>query len=87
MRAEDLVRMANQIAHFFAPYPEADAIEGVRDHIAKFWDPSMRDELIAIGAGQEHPLSSGASRGSSPAPPLDPLVLRAIVALRGTAKG
>ena len=51
MLAEDLVRMANQIAQFFAAYPDDDAIEGVRDHLLKFWDPAMRKELLAIANG------------------------------------
>jgi formate dehydrogenase subunit delta len=67
MLSEDLVRMANQIARFFAPYPEADAIEGVRDHLVKFWDPAMRRELLALAG--------------TPANGLDPIVLRAIAPL------
>jgi formate dehydrogenase subunit delta len=71
MLAEDLVRMANQIAHFFSPYPEEDAIEGVRDHLVKFWDPGMRKELLSIASGL------------TPTPtPLAPLVLRAVDHLR-----
>lgn len=60
MSKDDLLRMANQIAHFFAPYPEADAVEGVRDHLAKFWDPAMRRELLAFDADTSaklHPLA------------------------------
>jgi formate dehydrogenase subunit delta len=71
MQAEALVRMANQIAHFFAPYPEADAIEGVRDHLVHFWDPAMRKELLSIASGLT-PTSS----------PLDALVLRAVEQMR-----
>jgi formate dehydrogenase subunit delta len=44
---DDLVRMANQIAAFFEPYPEEEAIAGVTEHLRKFWDPSMRTALIA----------------------------------------
>lgn len=64
MLGDDLVRMANQIATFFAPYPEADAIEGVRDHLVKFWDPAMRRELVALAR----------DRGAA----LHPLVVKAI---------
>ncbi len=71
MASEDLVRMANQIAHFFAPYPADDAIEGVRDHIVKFWDPGMRKELLAIAGGLV-----------PTAQPLDSLVLRAVEQMR-----
>ena len=35
---EKLVKMANQIGDFFKSYPEATAVEGVREHIAKFWN-------------------------------------------------
>lgn len=44
---EKLVKMANQIGGFFKSYPEATAIEGVREHIAKFWNRKMRDEFFA----------------------------------------
>ncbi len=44
----NLVRMANQIADFYTPYTEAEAIEGVAIHLKKFWDPRMRDRLIAL---------------------------------------
>jgi formate dehydrogenase subunit delta len=65
MAAEDLVRMANQIALFFAPYPEEEAIEGVRDHLQKFWTPVMRRELATIATTTDnklHPLVLGALR-------------------------
>ena len=71
MQADLLVRMANQIAAFFAPYPSDDAIEGVRDHIVKFWDPGMRAELLAIASGER-----------SATPQLDPLVQQAVQRLR-----
>ena len=48
MPGEDLVRMANQIALFFAPNPEDEAIDGVADHLRKFWTPAMRSELITL---------------------------------------
>jgi formate dehydrogenase subunit delta len=71
MEAEGLVRMANQIAHFFSPYPEEDAIEGVHDHLVKFWDPGMRKDLLSIASGL------------TPSPqPLHALVLRAADRLR-----
>ncbi|HLP68515.1 formate dehydrogenase subunit delta [Ciceribacter thiooxidans] len=53
--AEKLVRMANQIASFFASQPEATRIDGVATHINKFWEPRMRRQLFEIidagGAG------------------------------------
>ena len=52
---ERLVIMANQIARFFSVQPHDKAVAGVADHIAKFWDPRMRqmirDHLAAGGRG------------------------------------
>jgi formate dehydrogenase subunit delta len=51
--------MANQIAAFFAAYPEAEGVAGVEEHLLKFWDPLMRRELLAAPASQRatlHPL-------------------------------
>ncbi|MGQ4274230.1 formate dehydrogenase subunit delta [Terrihabitans sp. B22-R8] len=42
-----LVRMANQIAAFFAPYPEEEGVAGVHLHLHKFWSPVMRRDLAA----------------------------------------
>jgi formate dehydrogenase subunit delta len=43
-----LVAMANDIAAFFdADADKAVAAEGVRSHIARFWEPRMRREIIA----------------------------------------
>ena len=33
MQADDLVRMANQIAQFFTPYPTDEAVAGVEEHL------------------------------------------------------
>lgn len=51
MQSTDLVRMVNQIAQFFAPYPASEAVAGVQDHLQKFWTPAMRKELVAILRG------------------------------------
>ena len=54
---ERLVYMANQIAKFFASQKHDAALAGMTDHIAKFWDPRMRQHirahLAAGGAGLE----------------------------------
>ncbi len=44
---ERLVTMANQIGDFFAPYPQARRVEGVRNHLRNYWDPRMREALFA----------------------------------------
>jgi formate dehydrogenase subunit delta len=46
MKPEHMVHMANQIAGFFAAYPREQAIEGIADHLKKFWEPRMRKELF-----------------------------------------
>ena len=45
--------MANQVASFFASYPEPEAIEGTFDHLKAYWDPRMRREIEAhlVNAG------------------------------------
>ncbi len=44
---DKLVYMANQIARFFHAEGDTAAIAGTADHIAKFWDPRMRAQIIA----------------------------------------
>jgi formate dehydrogenase subunit delta len=48
MSAEHLVTMANDIANFFHAEPDnAAAVEGVCNHIRKFWEPRMRRKIVA----------------------------------------
>ena len=42
-----LLSMANQIGDFFAPYPAARRAEGLRNHLRTYWDPRMREALLA----------------------------------------
>lgn len=44
---QKMVRKANQISNFFESYPEKKAIEGVADHLNRFWTADMRQELIS----------------------------------------
>ena len=47
MDAQKLVRMANEIAAFFASEPDrAVAIDSVASHLRRFWEPRMRRELL-----------------------------------------
>lgn len=47
-----MVHMANQIALFFAVYPREEAISAVADHIRKFWEHRMREQIIGyVNAG------------------------------------
>jgi formate dehydrogenase subunit delta len=48
MDVERLVAMANDIAAFFdSEADKAIAVEGVRFHISRYWEPRMRREIIA----------------------------------------
>ena len=47
MQTEDMIRMANQIGDFFKSYTEKEAIDGIADHISKFWEPRMRKDFFA----------------------------------------
>lgn len=42
-----LVHMANQIGKFFTSQGKAVAAPGIADHIKKFWDPRMRNAIMA----------------------------------------
>jgi formate dehydrogenase subunit delta len=48
MQTHDMVRMANQISEFFKSYSEQEAIDGISDHINKFWEPRMRKDFFAL---------------------------------------
>jgi formate dehydrogenase subunit delta len=43
---DKIVRMANQIATFFASKPHREGVAGVAEHINKFWEPRMRRHLF-----------------------------------------
>jgi formate dehydrogenase subunit delta len=46
--AEHLVKMANDIGHFFRAEPvREDAIAGIVNHIDKFWTKRMREKINA----------------------------------------
>ncbi|MGB3864878.1 MAG: formate dehydrogenase subunit delta [Xanthobacteraceae bacterium] len=54
MRPEKLVRMANQIGQFFATQSKHRVAEDIADHLRKFWEPRMREQLCAyLDAGGE----------------------------------
>jgi formate dehydrogenase subunit delta len=43
-----LVRLANRIGDFFVAFPDREeALDGVAQHIRKFWEPRMRRQLYA----------------------------------------
>ena len=47
MDIHNLVHMANQIGEFFSAYPDrSEAMDGIANHIRKFWEPRMRLKLF-----------------------------------------
>ena len=64
MTRDDVVRKANQIADFFRPYPESEAVDGVAGHIRQFWDPRMRAHLAHYLAEDDSGFSSVALQGA-----------------------
>jgi formate dehydrogenase subunit delta len=69
------VRLANRIGEFFAAFPDRDeAIDGVAQHIRKFWEPRMRRRLYAYLDGP----AAGAG--------LDSLVRDALIARRSALR-
>ena len=49
MEGEHLIQMANQIGSFFAAEPDRPAaLEGIANHLHRFWDPRMRKQIIAL---------------------------------------
>ncbi|MDZ5461112.1 formate dehydrogenase subunit delta [Azohydromonas lata] len=67
MDITNLVRMANRIGDFFEAMADRDeAVEGVAQHLDKFWEPRMRRLLqkhVAQGDADDlHPLVALAVR-------------------------
>ena len=51
---QTIVRLANRIGEFFAAYPcHEEAVDGVSNHIRKFWEPRMRRRLYAYIDGPQ----------------------------------
>lgn len=72
MDASNLVKMANRIGDFFEAMPDRqESIDGIANHISKFWEPRMRRQILAhIEAGGEglHPMVLEAIRTQVTAP-------------------
>jgi formate dehydrogenase subunit delta len=46
MNVQRLIAMANDISNFFGSDPDpASAAEQVANHLKKFWEPRMREEI------------------------------------------
>ncbi len=66
---DKLIYMANQIGTFFKAQDTATAPEKIAEHIKKFWDPRMRQAIIAY-------IDAGGGAG------LDPAARQAVETLR-----
>ncbi|WP_047538010.1 formate dehydrogenase subunit delta [Pseudomonas sp. 11/12A] len=69
MSNDNLIKMANQIAQYFASQPDQEqAVLSVRNHLQMFWAPSMRKELLAWQTEHHgenlHPLVQAAVTGA-----------------------
>ena len=54
-----MIHNANQIALFFGTYPRDEAVDGIANHISKYWERRMRtqiEEYVAGGGGGLHEL-------------------------------
>ena len=70
MSVADLVRMANQIAANQSYLPPDQAADLVAKHIAAFWTPTMRRELVEAvddGTAQLNEVALSAIRQLQPA--------------------
>jgi formate dehydrogenase subunit delta len=71
MTPTHMLRLANQIALYFASYPREEAIAGITDHMEKFWERRMRQQIVAYVAdgGQGlHELALAAVQRLRPVP-------------------
>ncbi|PSS58738.1 formate dehydrogenase subunit delta [Pseudomonas sp. BBP2017] len=69
MSTDNLIKMANQIAQYFASEPDQQqAVLGVRNHLQMYWTPGMRKELLtwqmAHKGAELHPLAQAALSGA-----------------------
>ncbi|ANI58552.1 formate dehydrogenase subunit delta [Pseudomonas frederiksbergensis] len=69
MSTENLIKMVNQIAQYFASEPDQQqAVLGVRNHLQMYWTPGMRKELLAWQTTHQgadlHPLAQAAVSGA-----------------------
>ena len=56
--AAKLIRMAREIAEFYAPYPQDEAATAIASHINRYWTPKMREQFLAAVETKEIVLPS-----------------------------
>lgn len=66
MSREQLCQMANDIAAYFASEPDRElAVNGIEQHLRRFWEPRMRRQILAMlddGTAALDPLAAAAVR-------------------------
>ena len=66
MDVQRLIAMTNDIARYFASEPDRElGVEGVADHLRKFWSPRMCEQIISHlegGGGGLDPMADAAVR-------------------------
>lgn len=71
-----IVRMANQIGTFFESKPHDEGVQGVAEHINKFWEPRMRRHFFEVvdsgGAGLKPIVLEAAPQVRRPSAPVTP---------------
>ena len=72
MNIRHLVNMANEIGTFFLAEAGDDAApEEIASHMAKFWDPRMRAQIIEHARAGGRGLSAAACKAALLLPPVD----------------
>ena len=64
-QTDKLGAMARQIADFFRPYPQEEAVRSIADHINRFWTRKMRAQFLEspeIANGASDPLLVAAAK-------------------------
>jgi formate dehydrogenase subunit delta len=59
MQPDNLIKMANQIAAFFAAMPDQqEAVQSVANHINRYWEPRMRKALCELSVADRQDLQA-----------------------------
>jgi formate dehydrogenase subunit delta len=45
MKPTTMVHKANQIALFFGAYPHDEAVDGIANHISRYWERRIRNQM------------------------------------------
>lgn len=78
MEIETLIHMANRIGAFFEALPDRqEGLDGVAEHLKRYWEPRMRRRLLAfVESGESLPESRQGGHGV--VEQLSPFVRKAI---------